>query len=49
MKAKRMEIDWIKKIFTKWYEGLKEKGWNSLFMNNHDQPRMVSRFGDDKK
>ncbi len=37
------------KIFTKWYEGLKEKGWNSLFMNNHDQPRMISRFGDNKK
>lgn len=39
----------LKRIFTKWYEGLKEKGWNSLYMNNHDQPRMVSRFSDDKK
>ncbi|PKP58576.1 glucohydrolase [Candidatus Atribacteria bacterium HGW-Atribacteria-1] len=36
----------LKEIFTKWYEGLKEKGWNSLYMSNHDQPRMVSRFGD---
>lgn len=33
----------------KWYEALKEKGWNSLFLNNHDQPRMVSRFGNDKE
>ncbi len=48
-KPKEWELTELKKIFTKWYEGLKEKGWNSLFMNNHDQPRMVSRFGDDKK
>ncbi|MEA1940348.1 MAG: alpha-glucosidase, partial [Candidatus Caldatribacteriota bacterium] len=39
----------VKKIFTKWHESLKKKGWNSLYINNHDQPRMVSRFGDDKK
>lgn len=38
----------FKKIMYKWYDGLKEKGWNSLFLNNHDQPRMVSRFGNDK-
>jgi len=48
-KPKEWKLTELKKIFTKWYEGLKEKGWNSLFMNNHDQPRMVSRFGDDKK
>ena len=39
----------FKKIMIRWYEGLKDKGWNSLFLNNHDQPRMVSHFGDDKK
>lgn len=39
----------FKKIMLKWYEGLKEKGWNSLYLNNHDQPRMVSRFGNDKE
>ena len=33
----------------KWYDGLHNVGWNSLFMNNHDQPRMVSRFGNDKQ
>lgn len=48
-KPKKWKLTELKKIFTKWHEGLKEKGWNSLFMNNHDQPRMVSRFGDDKK
>lgn len=39
----------FKNIMYKWYDGLKEKGWNSLFLNNHDQPRMVSRFGNDKE
>ena len=48
-KSKEWKLTELKKIFTKWHEGLKEKGWNSLYMNNHDQPRMVSRFGDDKK
>jgi len=40
-KSKEWKLTELKKIFTKWHEGLKEKGWNSLFMNNHDQPRMV--------
>ena len=48
-KPKEWKLTELKKIFTKWYESLKEKGWNSLYMNNHDQPRMVSRFGDDRK
>ncbi|QAA33453.1 glycoside hydrolase family 13 protein [Clostridium manihotivorum] len=39
----------FKNIMFKWYEALKDKGWNSLFLNNHDQPRMVSRFGNDKE
>ena len=33
--------------FTKWQEGLAGQGWNSLYLSNHDQPRPVSRFGDD--
>lgn len=28
-------------------KGLEHEGWNSLYWNNHDQPRVVSRFGDD--
>ncbi|AGK98677.1 glycoside hydrolase family 13 protein [Clostridium pasteurianum] len=39
----------FKNIMYKWYDGLKDKGWNSLFLNNHDQPRLVSRFGNDKE
>ena len=30
-----------------WQRGLADRGWNSLYWNNHDQPRAVSRFGDD--
>jgi len=30
-----------------WQRGLAEVGWNSLYLDNHDQPRAVSRFGDD--
>jgi len=48
-KPRKWRLTELKEIFTKWYEGLKEKSWNSLFMSNHDQPRMVSRFGDDRK
>ncbi|ACD51205.1 oligo-1,6-glucosidase [Clostridium botulinum] len=39
----------LKKIMTKWQKGLENEGWNSLYWNNHDQPRVVSRFGNDKK
>ncbi len=31
----------------KWQEELQGKAWNSLFLGNHDQPRSVSRFGND--
>ena len=48
-KHKEWKLTELKKIFTRWYEVLKEKDWNTLYMNNHDQPRMVSRFDDDKK
>ncbi|MGI8949226.1 MAG: glycoside hydrolase family 13 protein [Ornithinimicrobium sp.] len=37
----------LKANLSQWQEGLAESGWNSLYWNNHDQPRVVSRFGDD--
>ena len=37
----------LKKILSKWQVELSGKAWNSLFWSNHDQPRAVSRFGDD--
>ncbi|TAD97309.1 MAG: alpha-glucosidase [Bacteroidetes bacterium] len=39
----------FKKIFTDWHQALGSKGWNSLFLSNHDFPRMVSRFGNDQE
>lgn len=37
----------LKQNLTKWQKALEQTGWNSLYWNNHDQPRVVSRFGDD--
>jgi len=37
----------LKASLGRWQAGLAEVGWNSLYWNNHDQPRAVSRFGDD--
>lgn len=39
----------LKSILSKWQYGLNDTGWNSLYWNNHDQPRVVSRFGNDDK
>ncbi|WP_018247496.1 glycoside hydrolase family 13 protein [Orenia marismortui] len=39
----------LKRIFTKWQKGLEEDGWNSLYWSNHDQPRAISRFGNDSE
>jgi oligo-1,6-glucosidase len=38
----------LKENLTKWQKALEQEGWNSLYFNNHDQPRSVSRYGDDK-
>ena len=38
----------LKSIFNHWQTGLNGKGWGALFWCNHDQPRVVSRLGDDK-
>ena len=37
----------LKKVLSHWQTGLHGRGWNSLYWNNHDQPRTVSRFGND--
>jgi oligo-1,6-glucosidase len=37
----------LKRSLHRWQAALAETGWNSLYWNNHDQPRVVSRFGDD--
>ena len=39
----------LKAVLSKWQTELGEEGWNSLFWNNHDLPRIVSRWGNDKE
>ena len=38
----------LKRCVERWQHGLYGRGWNSLFLDNHDLPRIVSRWGDDK-
>ena len=42
-----LELSRLKKNLRDWQVGLADAGWNSLYLDNHDQPRAVSRFGDD--
>ncbi len=37
----------LRDVFNRWQYGLAEDGWNSIYLSNHDQPRLVSRFGND--
>ncbi|WP_380677402.1 glycoside hydrolase family 13 protein [Salinigranum sp. GCM10025319] len=37
----------LKEILSRWQTRLRDRGWNSVFLGNHDQARIVSRFGDD--
>ena len=46
---KKMDLRDLKHIMTKWQKGLEGSAWNSLFWENHDQPRSVSRFGNDRE
>lgn len=43
---KPFDLAALKAINTRWQTALEGRGWNSLYLNNHDQPRAVSRFGD---
>lgn len=43
----KMPLPELKRIMSKWQTELYGKAWNSLFWDNHDQPRVVSRFGND--
>lgn len=44
---KPLSISELKKVLSKWQTSLGDEGWNSLFWNNHDLPRIVSRWGND--
>ncbi|KRK09151.1 oligo-1,6-glucosidase [Ligilactobacillus pobuzihii E100301 = KCTC 13174] len=42
-----VKLSQLKHSLSRWQEGLDGSGWNSLYWNNHDQPRTVSRFATD--
>ena len=42
-----LHLPQLKANLTEWQLGLADRGWNSLYWDNHDQPRVVSRWGDD--
>ncbi|WP_064609716.1 glycoside hydrolase family 13 protein [Photobacterium sp. J15] len=44
-----LDLPAFKKVLTKWQVELENEGWNSLFWNNHDLPRVVSKYGDEGK
>lgn len=44
---KPLDVMSLKKVLSKWQTELKGDAWNSLFWNNHDLPRIVSRWGND--
>ncbi len=43
----KLDIRNIKKSFKNWYDMLHQKGWNVVYWHNHDQPRVISHYGDD--
>ena len=46
--TKPVDVIELKQIMSRWQIGLENEGWNSIYLGNHDQTRIVSRFGDDK-
>ncbi len=46
---KKLEMKEMKRVLSKWQTSLGNQGWNSLFWNNHDLPRVISRWGNDKE
>ncbi len=45
----KLQVPELKEVFAKWQTELGDEGWNSLFWNNHDVPRIVSRWGNDQE
>lgn len=46
---KKLVLVELKQVLSKWQYALDQEGWNSLFWNNHDLPRIVSRWGNDRE
>lgn len=48
-KKKALDIIELKDVLTRWQKGLEGKGWNALFIENHDKARVVSTWGNDQE
>lgn len=48
-KKKELDVLGLKKTLTRWQKGLENNGWNALFIENHDKPRVVSTWGNDEE
>ncbi|GGO85517.1 glucan 1,6-alpha-glucosidase [Marinobacterium nitratireducens] len=48
-KPRPFDLAALKRVMNKWQLALADDGWNSLFWGNHDLPRAVSKYGDDKR
>ena len=46
-RVKAWKLTELKRVMSRWQKDLENRGWNSIYLNNHDQPRLVSRFGND--
>lgn len=44
-----LDVVGLKNVLTRWQKGLENMGWNALFIENHDQTRVVSKWGNDKE
>lgn len=44
-----MDVVGVKQALTRWQEGLENNGWNALYIENHDKPRIVSTWGNEEK
>jgi oligo-1,6-glucosidase len=47
--AHPLDLVLLKRSFGRWQEELADVGWNSLYLDNHDRPRVVSRYGNDRE
>ncbi|MCL6570662.1 MAG: alpha-glucosidase [Bacillus sp. (in: Bacteria)] len=47
-KKKELDVVELKEVMTRWQKGLEGKGWNALFIENHDKARVVSTWGNDQ-
>lgn len=48
-KKQELDIVELKEVLSRWQKGLEGRGWNALFIENHDKPRVVSTWGNDQK